>query len=56
MFYSGVFIECWPKFKDIFQKMFDEFNTNGRLNVCIKENFICLIPMKTPYMSKNLDL
>lgn len=26
--------------------MFDEFHINGKLNACIKENFICLIPKK----------
>lgn len=30
----------------VFQKLFEEFHLNGKLNACIKENFICLIPKK----------
>ena len=26
--------------------MFNEFHLNGKLNACIKENFVCLIPKK----------
>ena len=40
------FIEFWEILKNTFQKMFNEFHSNGKLNACIKENFVCLIPKK----------
>lgn len=39
-------IKFWEVFKDNFTSLFDEFYENGRLNSCVKENFICLIKKK----------
>ena len=39
-------ISFWDHFKDNFLALFNEFYENGRLNACVKENFICLIKKK----------
>ena len=45
-FTAEFFIKFWAHFKDNFLSLFDEFFENGKLNSCIKENFICLIRKK----------
>ena len=39
-------ISFWDHFKDNCLTLFNEFYENGRLNACVKENFICLIKKK----------
>ena len=39
-------IKHWPIFKDTFEALLKNFHNNGRLNACIKENFICLVQKK----------
>ena len=41
-FTAEFLINHWSIFKDIFKS----FHKNGRLNVCIQENFICLVHKK----------
>lgn len=47
------FLQFWDLVKEDFQALFEQIYVNGRLNVCIQENFICLIK-KLLYMSKTL--
>lgn len=39
-------IKLWDKLKDIFMNFFKDFYGNGKLNSCVKGNFICLIQKK----------
>ena len=36
-------IKHWPIFKDSLEALLKDFHSNGRLNACIDENFICLV-------------
>lgn len=40
------FLKNWDIFKSDFQKLVEEFFKKGKLNACLKENFICLIHKK----------
>lgn len=44
-------LKFWDHFKEDFMKLSPEFYENGKLNACIKENFICLIPKKEDAVS-----
>ena len=45
-FTAEFLIRFWDHFKDNCLTLFNEFYENGRLNACVKENFICLIRKK----------
>lgn len=41
-----LFLKFWDKFNDNFTSFFEEIYDNGKLNLCVKENIICLIQKK----------
>ena len=39
-FIAEFLLKFWDYFKGNFEKLFEDFFTNGKLNSCIKENFM----------------
>lgn len=53
-FTMELFSKFWGLFQENFKSLFDDFYNNGKLNSCVKENFICLIKKKEDVLAKDV--
>lgn len=53
-FTLGFILKFWDQLKENFLKLFEEFYSNGKLNSCTKENFICFVQKEYAALIKDL--